>query len=82
MEFPQKVKSRNIIGSSNFTSGCLLKENETQFKNIYLNVHAAIFWGRKWQLTPVFLPGEPQGWRSLVGCHLWGYTELDTTEVT
>ena len=32
--------------------------------------------------TPVFLPGESQGWRSLVGCHLWGHTESDTTEVT
>jgi len=32
--------------------------------------------------TPVFLPGESQGRRSLVGCHLGGRTELDTTEVT
>ena len=32
--------------------------------------------------TPVFLPGESQGRRSLVGCHLWGRTESDTTEVT
>ena len=39
-------------------------------------------WRRKWQPTPVFLPGEPQGWGSLVGCHLWGHTESDTTEVT
>ena len=31
--------------------------------------------------TPVFLPGESRGWRSLVGCHLWGRTESDTTEV-
>ena len=30
----------------------------------------------------VFLPGESQGWGSLVGCHLWGHTESDTTEVT
>ena len=37
---------------------------------------------RKWQPTPVFLPGESQGQGSLVGCHLWGYTELDTTEAT
>ena len=28
------------------------------------------------------LPGELQGWGSLVGCHLWGRTESDTTEVT
>ena len=37
---------------------------------------------RKWQPTPVFLPGESQGWRGLVGCRLWGRTEPDTTEVT
>ena len=39
-------------------------------------------WRRKWQPTPVFLPGESQGQGSLVGCRLWGCTELDTTEVT
>ena len=39
-------------------------------------------WRRKWQPTPVFLPGESQGWGSLVGCHLWSRTESDTTEVT
>ena len=39
-------------------------------------------WRRKWQPTPVFLPGESQGLGSLVGCRLWGCTELDTTEVT
>ena len=39
-------------------------------------------WRRKWQPTPVFLPGESQGWQSLVGCCLWGCTELDTTETT
>ena len=39
-------------------------------------------WRRKWQLTPVFLPGESQGWESLVGCCLWGRTKLDRTEAT
>ena len=39
-------------------------------------------WKRKWQPTPVFSPGESQGRGSLVGCHLWGHTESDTTEVT
>ena len=39
-------------------------------------------WRRKWQSTPVFLPGESQEWGILVGCHLWGLTELDTNEVT
>ena len=32
-------------------------------------------WRRKWQPTPVFLPGESQGRGSPVGCHLWGRTE-------
>ena len=32
--------------------------------------------------TPVFLPGESQGQSSLVGCRLWGLTELDMTEVS
>ena len=35
---------------------------------------------RKWQPTPVFLPGESQGRWSLVGCRLWGRTESDMTE--
>ena len=39
-------------------------------------------WRRKWQPTPVFLPGESQGQRSLVGCRLWGCTESDMTEAT
>ena len=33
-----------------------------------------LHWKRKWQPTPVFLPGESQGQRSLVGCRLWGHT--------
>ena len=37
---------------------------------------------RKWQPTPMFWPGESQGRRILVGCHLWGHTESDMTEVT
>ena len=41
-----------------------------------------ISWRRKWQPTPVFLPGESQGQRILVGCHLWGRIESDTTEAT
>ena len=39
-------------------------------------------WRRKWQPTPMFLPGESQGRGSLVGGRLWGRTELDTTEAT
>ena len=35
---------------------------------------------RWWHPTPVFLPGESHGWKSLVGCGPWGLEESDTTE--
>ena len=47
-----------------------------------LSLFTFMHWRRKWQPTLVFLPGESQGPGSLVGCRLWGHTELDTTEVT
>ena len=37
---------------------------------------------RQWHPTPVLLLGKSHGRRSLVGCHLWGRTESDTTEAT
>jgi len=39
-------------------------------------------WRRAWQPTPVFLPGESHGERSLVGYGLESHKELDTTEAT
>ena len=47
-----------------------------------LSLFTFMHWRRKWQPTPVFLPGESQGRQSLVGCSLWGCTESDTTEAT
>ena len=47
-----------------------------------LSLLTFMHWRRKWQPTPVFLPGESQGWGSLVGCRLWGRTESDMTEAT
>ena len=47
-----------------------------------LSLFTFMHWRRKWQPTPVFLPEEFQGRGSLLGCHLWGRTESDTTEVT
>ena len=47
-----------------------------------LSLFTSMHWRRKWQPTPVFLPGESQGRGSLVGCRLWGHTESDTTEAT
>ena len=47
-----------------------------------LSLFTFMRWRRKWQPTPVFLPGESQGQGSLVGCRLWGRTESDMTEAT
>ena len=44
-----------------------------------LSLFSFMHWRRKWQSTPVFFPGESQGRGSLVGCRLWGRTELDKT---
>ena len=56
-------------------------EGQTRLNDL-ISLFTFMHWKRKWQPTPVFLPGESQGQRSLVGCHLWGRTELDTTEAT
>ena len=47
-----------------------------------LSLFTFMHWRRKWQPTPVFLPGESQGPGSLVGCRLWVCIESDTREET
>ena len=39
-------------------------------------------WRREWQPTPVFLPRESHGQRSLADYSPWSYKELDMTEAT
>ena len=51
-------------------------KSRTQLSDL-LSLFTFIHWRRKWQPTPVFLPGEPQGRRSLVGCRLRGRTESE-----
>ena len=45
-----------------------------------LSLFTFMHWRRKWQPTPVFLPGESQGRGSLVGYYLWGRPESDMIE--
>ena len=59
-----------------------LELDTTERLHFHFSLFTFMHWRRKWQPTPVFLPGESQGWGSLVGCHLWGRTESDTTEAT
>ena len=47
-----------------------------------LSLFTFMHWRRKWQPTPVFLPGESQGRGSLVDCRLRGRTESDMTDAT
>ena len=63
---PQSMGSRRV-GQDSVTS---------------LSPFTFMHWRRTWQPTPVFLPGESQGRRSLVDCRLWGRTESDMTEAT
>ena len=47
-----------------------------------LSLFTFMHWRSKWQTTSVFLPGESQGQRSLVGCLLWDHTVSEKTEAT
>ena len=71
MEEPRRLQSMG-----------LLESDTTERLQFHFSLFTFMHWRRKWQPTPVFLPGESQGWGSLVGCHLWGHTESDTTEGT
>ena len=55
--------------------------SQTRLRDFTFTFHF-MHWRRKWQPTLVFLPGESQGWGSLMGCRLWGHTESDMTEAT
>ena len=69
MEEPGRLQSMGLLG---------IGHNWATSLSLFTFMH----WRKKGQSTPVFLPREFQGRRSLVGCHLWGRTESDTTEVT
>ena len=56
-------------------------KSQTRLSDFTLTFHFPAL-EKEMATTPVFLPGESQGQGSLVGCYLWGRTELDTTEVT
>ena len=71
-------KIRDTKGRFHANMGSINDINCRDLMTFFIFMH----WRRKWQPTSVVLPGESQGWGSLVGCRLWGCTESDTTEVT
>ena len=56
-------------------------KSQTQLSDFTFTFHCHAL-EKEMATYPVFLPGESQGWGSLVGCCLWGHTESDTTEAT
>ena len=76
----------SVLGITGFPGGASDKEPACQFrshKRRGFDLWARkIPWRRKWQLTPVFLPGEPHGQRSLAGYSPWGHKVSDTTDAT
>ena len=69
--------SSQIGGSSGKESDCQCRRNKKHEFSLWVG---KILWRRAWKPSPVLLPGEFHGQRSLVGCSPWGYKESDTTE--
>ena len=56
------------------------RKKNTQYLLTLIRKALGPHWRRKWQPTPVLLPGKYHGQRSLVGSSPWGRQESDTTE--
>ena len=78
--FQQSVSHEKFVRSSRMQSMGSLRVRHDWATS--LSLFTFMHWRRKWQPTPVFLPGESQGRGSLVGYSPWGCTESDMTEVT
>ena len=78
---PQLAECMDVKGFPGGTGGkepaCQCRRHKTCRFDPWIG---KIPWRRKWQPTPIFLPGESHGQRSLVGYSPWGHKELDTTE--
>ena len=71
-----------MLGAENLPRWLSGKESACQHRRSGFNPWVKrILWRRKWQHSPVFLPGESYGQRSLAGYSLWGGKESDTTEL-
>ena len=82
----KKTQQTKVQDLNGFT-GKFYKSFREELTPVLLKLFPKIAEERKlpnsfYRATPVFLPGESQGWGSLVGCRLWGRIESDTTEAT
>ena len=70
--FPTEVTTEHWVGFPKLyrkSSAYLYLDLSTE-----LQFHTFNYRRKQWHPTPAFLPGKSHGWRSLVGCHLWGRT--------
>ena len=76
---PPRVKTVSALSS--ISSGASGEERTCRCRRQELDPWARkVPWKRDWQPTPVLLPGEAHGQRSLAGYSLWGRKESDTTQ--
>ena len=75
----ERGEEDETYGKSNMETYITMCKIDSQ-QEFALSAFTFTHWRRKWQPTPVLLPGESQVAGSLVGCHLWGRTGSDTTE--
>ena len=68
------------ISASLFWGASLVAQMVKNLPAVWETWVGKIPWKRAWQPSPVFLPGESPGQRSLVGYSPWGHTESDMTE--
>ena len=73
-----QIARRNINNLRYADNTTLMAESEEELKSLLMKVKDD--GGGNGNPLQLFLPGESQGWRSLVGCRLWGRKESDTTE--
>ena len=69
---PSLIPSQGFLGSSDSKESACSTGNPPWIREIP--------WRRKWQPTPVFLPGKSHGWRSPADYSPWGHKESDATE--
>ena len=78
-KFERKIGVATIISLVAQTVNKLPAMQDTWLQDPWVG---KIPWRRKWQPTPVFLPGESHGQRSLAGYSMGGRTQSDTTKAT
>ena len=86
LSLSEAISMNHCVASNSLETSCPAKSGlpdlSVSQRVTSLSLFAFMHWRRKWLPTPVLLPGESQGRGSLMGCHLWGHTESETTEVT